>query len=202
MFPLNLTSKLTGVTPNQLRLWSRSGLLVPEIRAKRPPIYSFRDLVALRSIAFLRSETSLQKIHKAFGTLNVLHMVEHPSEYSFGTDGKTIFVQGPDAEAINLVRSPGARTLFTFEEMNKAFINFRKQEVPSFTAPAPHICVDPARIGGWPAIEGTRIGYDVIADLAGTQNPDVEYVLEYYPDLTASAVESAIEFNRQIEAIA
>ena len=175
---------------------------MPEIRAKRPPLYSFRDLVALRSIAFLRAETSLQKIHKAFGTLNVLHMVEHPSEYSFGTDGKTIFVQGPDAEAIDLVRDPGARTLFTFEEMNKAFTNFRKQEVPSFTAPAPHICVDPARIGGWPAIEGTRIGYDVIADFAGTQDPDVEYVLEYYPDLTTAAIESAIEFNKQVEAVA
>jgi len=202
MFPLNLTSKLTGVTPYQLRSWSRSGLLVPEIRAKRPPIYSFRDLVALRSIAFLRAETSLQKIHKAFDNLNVLDMVEHPSEYSFGTDGKTIFVQGPDDEAIDLVRSLGARTLFTFEEMNEAFINFRKQEVPSFTAPAPHICVNPARIGGWPAIEGTRIGYDVIADLAGAQDPDVEYVIEYYPGPTTSAVESAIEFNRQVEAIA
>lgn len=202
MFPLNLTSKLTGVTPYQLRSWSRSGLLVPEIRAKRPPMYSFRDLVALRSIAFLRAETSLQKIHKAFDNLNVLDMVEHPSEYSFGTDGKTIFVQGPDDEAIDLVRSLGARTLFTFEEMNEAFINFRKQEVPSFTAPAPHICVNPARIGGWPAIEGTRIGYDVIADLAGAQDPDVEYVIEYYPGLTTSAVESAIEFNRQVEAIA
>ena len=189
MFPLNLTSKLTGVTPYQLRSWSRSGLLVPEIRAKRPPIYSFRDLVALRSIAFLRAETSLQKIHKAFDNLNVLDMVEHPSEYSFGNDGKTIFVQGPDDEAIDLVRS-------------LAFINFRKQEVPSFTAPAPHICVNPARIGGWPAIEGTRIGYDVIADLAGAQDPDVEYVIEYYPGLTTSAVESAIEFNRQVEAIA
>ena len=63
MFPLNLTSKLTGVTPSQLRSWSRSGLLVPVIRAKRPPIYSFRDLVALRSIAFLRSEiTSLGEV--------------------------------------------------------------------------------------------------------------------------------------------
>lgn len=202
MFPLNLTSKLTGVTPHQLRSWSKSGLLVPEIRAKRPPLYSFRDLVALRSIAFLRSETSLQKIHKAFDTLNVLHMVEHPSEYSFGTDGKTIFVQGPNAEAIDLVKYPGARTLFTFEEMNEAFVNFRKQEVPSFTAPAPHICVDPARIGGWPAIEGTRIGYDTIADFAGVEDPDVDYVLEYYPYLTVSAVESAVEFNKQIEAIA
>ena len=91
-FPLNLASVLTGVTPDQLRRLRSKRIIVPEVRAERPPLYSLRDLTALRTIAYLRTGVSAQKIVKAFNNLDVLDMVEHPAAYRFGTDGETVYV--------------------------------------------------------------------------------------------------------------
>ncbi len=45
-------------------------LLVPELRqAGRPLLYSFRDVIALRTFVYLRGEHSLQKVRKAVSTL-------------------------------------------------------------------------------------------------------------------------------------
>lgn len=68
-FREDLTMVLTGVTAHEVRSWRSTGLLVPEISPKRPPLYSFRDLVALRTVAHLRASISLQKVRKAFSNL-------------------------------------------------------------------------------------------------------------------------------------
>ena len=41
-FPVDLTIALTGVTHAQLANWRRTGLLVPEVSKKRPPLYATR----------------------------------------------------------------------------------------------------------------------------------------------------------------
>ncbi|WCV10688.1 helix-turn-helix domain-containing protein [Corynebacterium silvaticum] len=95
-YDISLTATLTGATVAQLQRWRRTGLLVPEASASRPVEYSFRDLVALRTIAKLRAQTSLQQIRKAFSSLSDFDMVDHPSKYQFATDGKTVKVWTDD----------------------------------------------------------------------------------------------------------
>ena len=54
MFSRQLASVLTGVTINELRSRASKVLVVPDVRESSTPLYSFRDLVVLRYIAWLR----------------------------------------------------------------------------------------------------------------------------------------------------
>ena len=100
-FDSRLTSTLTGVTPAQLSNWRNDRVLIPEI-SNNPCEYSFRDLVALRSLAFLRSQVSLQKIKRALDTLSDQQMKNHLSEYVLGTDGNSIIIE-TEAGSVDLV---------------------------------------------------------------------------------------------------
>ncbi|WP_103061557.1 DUF433 domain-containing protein [Actinomyces qiguomingii] len=202
-FPLNLTSVLTGVTPSQLRSWRDKGLLVPEVKPKRPPLYSLRDLIALRSIARLRNEISLQKISAAFENLDVLDMAEHPSAYRFGTDGTTIFVEAPDDQGVyDILKCPGQKDMFTFEQLAEAFENFRGDKVVDLRRPAEHIEVDFGRMGGWPTIASTRIPYDTIAQVIDGEEITVDNISDYYPAVTAEAAADAVAFDAKVRSVA
>lgn len=200
-YPLKLTSILTGATPHQLNSWRSKGLVVPEVRPYRPPLYSFRDIVALRSMVFLRSQVSLQKITRAFANLDLFDLTDHPSKYHFGTDGETIYVRWADDRAMDLVKRPGQSTLFTFEDVIRPFHNFRDQEVVPLDHPAEHIEVRYARMGGWPTIEGTRVPYDVVADLVDGVTITSEDVSDFYPGVSAEAARSALAFRDRVEAV-
>ena len=67
-----LAAALSGATVNQLRHWRspRTGpLLVPEIATGPGVVYSFQDVLALRTFVRLRENASLQKIRAAIGNL-------------------------------------------------------------------------------------------------------------------------------------
>lgn len=197
-FPTDLTAALTGTSVSQLQRWRSNGLAVPEISARNPATYSFRDLVAIRTIAFMRKDISLQKIRKAFINLDVLDFTEHPSAYRFGTDGKTIGVEDELKQVVDLVKNPGQLNFFSMAEVFSSFTNASGAEVVNFTRPRKHLQVDPRRMGGWPTIEGTRVTYDTVAGLVDdvTITPDdVEY---YFPTVNGEAARDAISFSDQV----
>ncbi|MCL2422874.1 MAG: DUF433 domain-containing protein [Micrococcales bacterium] len=201
-FPRPLASVLTGATLSQLRTWAEKGLVVPEINPKRPPLYSFRDLVALRAMVALRATTSLQRISKAFANLDVFDLTEHPATYRFGTDGSTVWVGLPgDDQAMDLVRQPGQFTLMGFDDIARAFQNFRDDEVVDFYHPDTHVSVRPQRLGGWPTITGTRVPYDTVANLVDGETVTPDDVADYYPDVSPEAAASAVAFDARVRAV-
>jgi DNA-binding transcriptional MerR regulator/uncharacterized protein (DUF433 family) len=205
-YPAELTSILTGVTPSQLRKWRNDGLLVPEVRADRPPLYSFRDLIALRTMAYLRRRTSLQAIKKAFANLSVYDMTDHPSEYRFavattGRAKRTIIVEQPDGRALDLDALPGQYSIFSFADVVAEFRNLNNEVVVPLYRPAAHLQLEPARRDGWPTIVGTRIDYDIVAQLVDGEEITAGDVQDYYPGVSAAAAESAVEFDERVRAV-
>ncbi len=201
-FPLELASVLTGATPAQLQLWRTTGLVIPEVRPKRPPLYSFRDLVLIRSVVYLRARLSSQKVHKAFrGIEDVMDGVVHPSEYRFGTDGRTIYLGTESGEAIDILRRRGQVSLFTFDDMLASFDNFKNEPVPDFYRPTEHLEVKPGRMGGWPTIEGTRVPYDDVARLVDDETVFAEDVELYFPSVSPDAARDAVAFAERVEAV-
>ncbi|HYQ76184.1 DUF433 domain-containing protein [Cellulomonas sp.] len=201
-FPLPLAAALTGATPAQLRHWRDSGLVVPEVRPFRPPLYSFRDLVLIRSVAYLRAHLSSQKVHKAMlGIPDVMDAVVHPSEYRFGTDGETVYLGTESGEAIDILRRRGQTSLFTFDDMLSEFRNFKDERVADFARPSAHLEVAPGRVGGWPTIEGTRVPYDDVARLVDNETVFPEDVQAFYPSVSPAAARDAVEFAERVEAL-
>lgn len=201
-FPVDITSALTGATKPQLQRWrtGASPLLVPEYGIKPQALYSFRDLVALRTVVKLRSETSLQKIRKAFRELQNMELTEHPSNYTLIARGDSIYLVEGDSEATDLVKVPGQRVLASLEDVFAPFLNFRQEQVVDFLHPRKRLEVREGRMGGWPTIKGTRIPYDTIAGLQrGEHGISATEVQRFYSAVSAEAALDAISFDKQVK---
>ena len=198
-FPVELASVLTGASISQLRRWSSRGLIIPEVRPKRPMLYSFRDLVALRSVMWLRTETSLQRVRKALANLSAYDLTDHPSAYKFATDGRTISVWTDDG-FMDLVQRPGQYEIHTLADFYRPFQNRAGEQVVDFERPMKYLRVNARRMGGWPTIEGTRVPYDSIASLLEGDEVTPAQVKRFYPAVSAAGARDAAAFGRLVEA--
>lgn len=71
-YPTRLVRSLTKATDNQLKYWVKIGLVFPNKKGKTY-FYSFRDLIKLKLIVFLKNNgLSLQKIKKGMKNLTKL----------------------------------------------------------------------------------------------------------------------------------
>src|SRR2546421_12246649 len=104
-----LAAALSGVTTRQLTYWRTTRVLVPEVSANRPVLYSFRDLVALRTFAYLRGDRSLQSIRRALRTLADMGETDHLSRYRLESQGRRSIALVKDQGAVDLVERPGQR---------------------------------------------------------------------------------------------
>lgn len=202
-FPVDLTATLSGNSLNQLYTWRKSGLLVPEVNADRPPLYSFRDLRALRAISYLRARVSLQSIRTAFTNLRGLNFKDHPSAYLFETDGKTISVTDGEGHTVDLVRHRGQMSAFTLEDIFRPFENLQNRTVADFEHPRRCLSVNGSRRGGWPTIDGTRVPFDLVAQFLGSDPTEEDYedLSYYYPEVTRDAAIDALDFNFEVASV-
>lgn len=210
-FPQKLTSVLTGATLNQLTQWRTKGILTPELpRGPHGEVrYSFRDVIALRSMVALRSKVSLQAIRRALNTLVEFEYDEHLSSYRLvgnTVDGRLSVAVIPgdeeNAPGMDLVVSPGQTFDVGLWEIFEPFTNFRGEDVVSFLNPAPHLEVKAGRLGGWPTISATRIGYDQVAALLrGPEALDTSEVSEFYPLVSAAAAQDALTFDDRVKSV-
>lgn len=201
-FDKALTSYLTGATEAQLTTWARKGLLAPEIVDGRRRYYSFRDLLALRTMAKLRSKVSLPKIRRAFDTMSELELTDHPSNYELVAHEDSIrLVENSNAEGhvvTDLVRDRTQTVLVSLDDVMAPFTNFRGDQVVDFRRPRPHLEVREGRMGGIPTAEGTRVTFDSIARLLESGEISPERVSDFYPTVSLEAALDAIDFARNL----
>lgn len=196
-----LVSVLSGATPSQLYRWRRRGLLTPEVQAERPPLYSFRDLVVARSLAFLRGRVSAQRITKAVSTMKDMDGLtwNHLSQFSFGTDGDTIFIGIPGEDtAVDVLRHPGQIEVFSFQELFDAFADFKGRPVVDLRRPEPNLEVDPDRLGGWPTVAKSRVPYDLVAQVIDGDDVTIEDIGEFFPGVSPDAARDALLLDRKV----
>ena len=113
-YTTRMAAALSGATLSQLRHWRspRTGpLLAPEIKSTPGVMYSFRDVLALRTFVRLRQDASLQRIRLAIGNLRNLGEIEHLASYKFVSDSASNIQLVTDEDAVDLVRHPGQRQL-------------------------------------------------------------------------------------------
>jgi uncharacterized protein (DUF433 family)/DNA-binding transcriptional MerR regulator len=200
-----MAAALSGATTSQLRHWRTETdvgvVLVPEIARSPRALYSFRDVLALRTFVHLRNASSLQKIRTALGTLRDLGEREHLSSYRLVTDGRTIQLI-TDEEAVDLVTKPGQRqVVIVMGEVIEPFPVRAGVVVPHLFHPRKNIEVDPGTQGGHPVIKGTRVPYDAVADLLADGVPP-ERITDFYPAVSAEAAREAEDFAKYVDSYA
>lgn len=204
-YSTELASALSGATPAQLRYWrsSPSGkepLLVPESRRGRRWLYSFRDVIALRTFAYLRGSLSLQRIRRAVQTLDDLGDERHLSAYRLVAtdDGSIVWIAEHD-QYVDLVKRPHQlRHPVVMEQVFGPFENKNGKGVLPLFRPMPNIVVNYDVLAGYPVVRGTRVPYDLISSLVKDGVPPEE-IAGFYPSVTLNGAEDAVAFARYVE---
>ena len=207
-FPVPISSVLTGATVRQLAYWRKSTrssepLLIPEGKRSGRYLYSWADVVALRSIVYLRQEKSLPRIRRAVGMLRQLEAGEwtHLSTYRLISTESTIVVKTPSGQLLDLEQQPG--TVLEEVLMGDVLAPFETssgRSVPALERPRPRITVNPAILGGYPVIAGTRVPFDVVAHLAEDDLAPAE-ITAIYPSVDPEAIGDATDFAQQVAAV-
>ena len=209
VFPVPLTSVLSGASVRQLAYWRKQvpafePLLIPEGKRGRAFLYSIADVVALRSIVYLREEKSLPKIRRAVGYLRAIEAEDwtHLADYTLQRTESTIYVLRRDGSIVDLEAHPGHKMIDPGESiesvpMQKVLAPFKSQrgrDVPDFRHPRPHLTIQRDVLGGYPVLDGTRIPYDAVASLVadGVSN---EAVLRLYPTAPLASLQPARELS-------
>jgi uncharacterized protein (DUF433 family)/DNA-binding transcriptional MerR regulator len=178
-------------------------LLIPAGRRSGRYLYSWADVVALRSIVYLRQEKSLPRIRRAVDKLRQLEAEEwtHLSAYRLISTEKTIVVKTPSGQLLDLEQQPG--TVLDEVLMGDVLAPFETstgRRVPALKRPRPLIAVDPAVLGGYPVIAGTRVPFDVVARLAQDDLKPRE-ITAIYPSVDPEAIHDATKFAEQVAAV-
>ncbi|RJL22036.1 DUF433 domain-containing protein [Bailinhaonella thermotolerans] len=202
MYPSPLAAALSGASLGQLEYWRKKPpLLVPQYVSSNRVLYSYKDVVALRSLAYLRQKEklSLQKIRISVHNLRRLGKDAHLSEYKLIRMGDTVVV-AEGGQTIDLLKRPGN---YVVAELVDVFGEFegRQGRVLPFQRPIRGVAVDPEVRAGYPVVEGTRVGYDQVAGLM-RDNVPAEEVPMFFPSVTPESARAALEFDSYVNTYA
>jgi uncharacterized protein (DUF433 family)/DNA-binding transcriptional MerR regulator len=203
-YPAPVAAALSGATVRQLAYWrspraAKGALLVPEYRPSPGRLlYSFRDVVALRTFVYLREGFSLQKVRKALEQLP--SDVDHISTCRLLIVGKSIVLARDDEEhfGLDLLEAPGQeRMVAVMRDVVKPFPTRTGETVVDLYRPRPRLAVDPDVRSGYPVIAGTRIPFDQVSTLVADGVPPSE-VKQFYPGVSSPAARDAFSFAEYV----
>jgi uncharacterized protein (DUF433 family) len=166
-------------------------------------LYSFRDIIALRTFVYLREELPLQRIRKAVDNLRELGNTDHLSSYRLYSDGQSVLWSDDreDHGLVDLYKMPGQYVMkAVMRDILKPFKNRQGEQVVDLLMPRRHVRVDPDVKGGYPVILHTRIPYDLVGGLVADGMP-VDDVAYFYPTVNAEAAKDAHDFFLYVERI-
>lgn len=201
-------SALSGVPRSTIHYWARRDVLVPSVSPTRTMLWSYADLMGLRTIYWLRQRktdqvgaaiprSSMRTIRRALARLRTLEKpLWHPQESSIWVDGDgDIYVRGPAgaetlsgqtivADAINLIAP------------------FRTREGlrgPDLASPRPEIRIVPGKLSGSPHVVDTRLETLALYALHRDGLPDGT-ILQLYPYVTDRQLAEALDLEKQLAA--
>lgn len=203
LFSIDELVKLTGLSKQRLRYWTDAerGLYVPAHPGEdgRPPLFSFRDVVSLRTLAALRERVSLQSLRKLGDYLHQRY--EQPwSRIRFYVAGREIQFDTPDKGVRVSGSKPGQQvsraTLFDVVAVESAMAAAARKLRER--RPEQRGKVERRRkvLQSRPVIAGTRIPTETVFHFheAGY---DVPAIIAEFPQLTERDVRAAFAFERK-----
>ncbi|MGQ0813194.1 MAG: DUF433 domain-containing protein [Gemmatimonadota bacterium] len=200
-FTAEQVCRITGLTARQLRYWDATEFFSPTLvdgfrRRAFGRIYSFSDVVGLRSIAVLRNEhgVPLQELRRVGSWLKERHVTPW-SSIKFALQGKKVLFIDPDAGVPVEPKGAGQEVLaISLEpianEMRKAANKLRERSPEQIGKLYRNRYV----VHNANVIAGTRIPTSAIWNFheAGYS---AEQILQEYPRLMPADIHAAVEYE-------
>lgn len=196
-FSIERASRLTGLSASRLRRWDQIGLYSPEfadedrsLRYSR--VYSFRDIVGLRTLAQLRERVPLSELRKLGDWLHRNHDAPW-SSLRFYLMGRKVLVADPDSGLKMTLRPLGQQPLPEFEmdeiaqDTRRAIDRLRERQPENVGKIVRHRHV----LSNAPVLAGTRIPIAAIWEFH-EGGYDTPAILREYPQLLPGDIEAAV----------
>jgi uncharacterized protein (DUF433 family) len=206
-YPADRAAALSGVPRSTVHYWARKEILVPSISAERVKLWSYPDLMGLRTIYWLRQtkrssegrevpKTTMPAVRRALKALGDLELdlwtEDSGPAVAVDRRGDIVLLAEP-AE-----REGGQRVLDP--DMLNLLAPFRSTEGsqgPDLHAPRPRLRIVPGKLGGSPHIRQTRLETQALWALESRGFSSAK-IYRLYPDVDQVAVNEAIDLERQL----
>jgi uncharacterized protein (DUF433 family) len=197
-FPDEQVAELTGLSARQIRYWRVTDFYVPSAGADA--FYSFRDIVALRTVAALRSRrVPLQELRRVGEWLKEWSTTPWAS-LRLHIGGRKVYFQDPVTGAVgtripkNQTALPIALEVIASEALSA--VERSRERKPKDVG---QIQNDRRVMGNAATVRGTRVPTAAIWDLHEDGDTD-EQIQEQYPRLTKEDIAAALNHERELRA--
>jgi uncharacterized protein (DUF433 family) len=197
-FTAQQLARLSQISDRRLRYWEETGVFRPIYveRRERGPfrrIYSFRDLVSLRTLALLRDSYEIQLDELRRASTYLYEHVESPwSELALRVYGSHLAFRDPMTNSWMSASAPGqlVLTLEMSEVSRDAESDARKSMIR--TADHQGIITRNRNVmsNAW-VVSGTRIPVDAIISLYD-DGMTIAQIVDQYPSLVPADIEAAV----------
>lgn len=198
---------LSGVPRTTVHYWARHDVLIPSVSPTRVRLWSYTDLLGLRTIQWLRQRklsdegrdipaTTMPAVRRALRSLSDLDLElwsdETGPSIRVDLSGRVFIVTdtGPESPAGQRPLDPEMLDLI-------APFQTRGLRAPDLHKPRPTLRIVPGKLSGSPHIEHSRIETIAVAALHA-RGYDSSKIERLYPQVPAIALAEAVDLERQL----
>jgi uncharacterized protein (DUF433 family) len=193
--------RITGLTIGRLRYWAKTDFFAPSFVEDNPRLpyskfYSFKDIVALRTLEMLRVQNSVPLQHLRIVADRLSHLREELwTRTTLFVENKKVLVVDPESKTHYEVVSGQYRLGIPLEKV----INDTKTDIIAFRSRPEnaigHISRNRSIMRNEMVISGTRIPVKAIIRLS-EDGYSTDQIIAEYPDLRPEDVESALKHGK------
>jgi len=202
------TSQLSGIPQSTLYDWRSHGVYVPDYDAASPTGWSYRDLVFLRLLAWLRQ----RGMERSVATRQVARV---RAEIEAGEHVRYLYASSRALVAAGeRVDRISGENLLPFDRLEALFAYFDIAEpirelgtprhrlwAPDLVRPSDHTFIAPSVMAGDPCLNDTRIPAATIYTLRTERDLSSKDVVALYPELDVEAVEDAYGLEARLREV-
>ncbi|HEV2997475.1 MAG TPA: DUF433 domain-containing protein [Solirubrobacteraceae bacterium] len=198
---------LSGVPKSTVHYWSRESILIPSVSPERVKLWSYGDLMALRTIYWLRQtkqdpsgrevpRTAMKAVRRALREIAALKL-------DWSEDGAPhIAVDragGIVIEHDGRAQRPGGQSILDADMLDllAPFASREGLHGPDLSVPRPRLRIVPGKLGGSPHVVHTRLESQALGALADSGLAQAK-IYRLYPDVDRTAIEDALDLERQL----
>lgn len=197
---------LSGVPRSTIYHWARKGHLIPSV-SQRPLLWSYTDLLALRTIYWLRQPkrafdrevppTSMGKVRRALEQLKKLSLDLFEGDQPV----VAVTLKGEitiDVDAAPLQVVEGQYLERGLVNLIGPFEGLEGTKGPDLAWPRPTVQILPRKISGAPHIAGTRLPTESVSALAD-RGFTVDQLAAIYPFVGKESLRDSIDLEKQLK---
>lgn len=202
-YATNRAAQLSGVPSRTIRIWRSDGVYVPDLNSARP-MWSYRDLILVRMVAWLRQRgippiragRYAQKVRERLTSGEDIQQIMATHRTAVFDDELFDPVVGEDLLPYDNL----SELLSVFELQTTQVSDFGRRRLwgPDLITPSEHTSISPLVLGGDPCVRRSRIPTANIHALRRERGLTTPQIVKLYPGLNPEEVDDAYELESRL----